>query len=176
MNKGVSDTFEDQEQDTAKRGVPSEIAERAKRTTKMKSVDLDQLVRGESGTRPAVTPAEIEQLVRSQMQQGLVEPDPHSRPTIEAVAFHSTHPQEPHEPTLPVAVSSLEPIARETSPLTITPTPVRPSATTSAPITPQAPPTHVAIPRWLLTVMIVGAIVLIAAAGAFGFAAGRLTL
>ncbi len=166
MSKGVSETFEENEQDTAKRGVPRELVERATRTTKMKSVDLEELVRTQSGTRPAVTASDIENHVRSHIESGLVEPDPHSRPTIEAVAFHKTHVHEPAaiERTLPV-VASVASASHETPSEINAPSVVSPSSRA-----------HVSIPRWVLTMMIVGTMILIAAAGAFGFMAGRFTL
>jgi hypothetical protein len=182
MNKGVSETFEEHEQDTAKRGVPKDLVERAMRTTKMKQVDLEQLVRTASGTRPVVTDDAIEQHVRSQLQNAhdpasaLAETsatmpisssdeDPHARPTIEAVAFHKTHVQAPAREPVAVAPS---PTSREA--------PSREMTSARAMRRPPASMTHVSIPRWLLTAMILGTMMLVAAAGAFGFAAGRFTL
>lgn len=192
MSKGISETFDDHEQDTAKRGVSQEIVERARRTTKMQKVDLDA-IRTESGTRLIVPPSEIEQHARSRTQSASPpdedtaretmpgaspwEPDPHSRPTIEAVAFHATHVRtslidppglsvaSSPEATAPLASSFTSPAVSEQ------PTPALPSSGEAHP-TP-SPSTHMTIPRRLLAAIVIGTMFLIAAAGAFGFALGR---
>ncbi len=187
MSKGISETFDEHESDTARRGYPKEIVERATRTTKMRSVDLEQLVRSESGTRPVVSADDIERHVRERMEgafQGTEGPqrmtvpippsgtdeDPHSRPTMELGVFGAVAAESSPAATLAEPEGSARGRGADTLALTSRETPV-----SYAHATPSKERRHVSVPRWLLTVMILGAMTLIAAAGAVGFAAGRLS-
>lgn len=183
MSKGVSETFDEHEQDTAQRGYPKQLVERATRTTKMNKVDLERLVRTESGTRPAVSPDDIDRHVRERMEGALsdeprratmpipipapaAEDDAHSRPTIEASIFKpvaSTDTATTAPPPALAPTASTPPLSRET-----------PAAMVAPVARPNEKASHVSVPRWLFTLLIVGSVALAAAAGALGFVAGRL--
>jgi hypothetical protein len=192
VKKGVSETFDEHEQDTARRAYTKELVEGASRTAQMPKLDLDALRAG-SGTRPAVGPDAIERHMRERMDRELgpppqnenavgpssegngsidIEPDPHSRPTIEACAFAtalssgaiplSSPPPRVSGviPSAPNAIAS--PYATST-----------PSAIAFAPVTPEPVARLTPVAKWAVAAAIVGVVFLVSAASTVGFFLGR---
>jgi len=198
VGKGVSEKFDENEADTARRAYSREIVERAKRTARMEKVDLERMLRTESGTRPAIgreliaqheresnvvstsagegslwEPAALERHVRAQMQNALEPSSSVPTPLIPA----------------PAAVPDIDPHSRPTieafRPIPLDPELVAPSSQEAAAESALAEPApapvpapverrgYVSIPRWLLTVGILLVVMLVVAAGAVGFVLGR---
>jgi hypothetical protein len=171
VNKGVSETFDEHEHDTARRAYPQEMVDGSKRTTKMAKLDLNEL-RTESGTRPVITHDAIERHVREKMEGALVDrssgvtEDPHSRPTIEAGmlgAIPASHTNEwASTPAQFEPPASFEPMGRISA---SRPTPL--SATMSMP----SPERSIA--GWVVAVILIGLVFMLSAAGVVGFVLGR---
>ncbi|MDF2695202.1 MAG: hypothetical protein K0S65_3585 [Labilithrix sp.] len=161
MNKGVSETFDEHEHDTAPRAYPQEVLDGTKRTTKMARLDLNELRTG-SGTRPVLTHDAIERHVREKMEDALaprtshvtsIVEDPHSRPTIEAG------------------------MAGIFDPIPVTHATDWTSSSTEAPTEPVAPASASrpvkSISGWVVAVILFGLVLMLSAAGSVGFVLGR---
>ena len=145
MSKGISERFDEHERDTAPRGYPRPL-EDTKKTTKMPAVDVDAMLRTESGTRAVVTPDAIEQHLRGRLDGGFTE-DPHARPTIDVGIF----PERMTPPAVPDAATT---VSRSTGSLRA------------------APPRSRA---WVAFFVFVGVVCFAVAAGSIGFVFGRLS-
>lgn len=62
-----SETFTEHEVDTAQRGYPAEIVEGTKRTARMPRVELDEILKTKSGTRPVTSSDEIAEHMRDRL-------------------------------------------------------------------------------------------------------------
>jgi hypothetical protein len=213
VSKGVSETFDEHEQDTARRSYSKEIVDSARRTATMPAVNL-QNVRRESGTQAAVTGREVEATeaaidrhVRERMEQALgpnpvesrlgpptpyppttapptislsaappsVE-DPHARPTMQAVVMAVPIDHVLAPASFGVATPNVDDPATNAS--RPTPAPLAVASSTSSPelrtaevSSVEAAPSkrELSIPRWVLTLAMVGVLALVAAAVATGF-------
>ena len=180
MSKGVSETFDEHEQDTARRAYPSEIVDGTKRTAKMPSFDLNQL-RSESGTRPALTHDAIERHIQEKMENALAEVertsdtaevDPHSRPTVDAGVFGAM-PQKNEGEWSP------DSLAASTAPGPLEPANLRePEARTGPLAAPVAMTSsiHASVPAWVVGFIVFGLVFLVSAAGSVGYVLGRRSL
>jgi hypothetical protein len=199
VKRGVSETFDEHEQDTARRAYPKEVVDSAKRTTEIAKFDLARALQTESGTRPAVSKDGLERRARElQMQREMREAidrhvrenidvafspvrgdassdeDPHSRPTIEAGVFHALVPVRETESS--GRASMTQPLAEATALRSETPpTEARVSAVNSiAPSAPRAVAEAVApLPRRWTIALALFVVLLVSAAGAAGFVFGR---
>jgi hypothetical protein len=168
-------------------------AEDTKRTAKIPKVDLETILRTESGTQRAISPDAItrhveektlENHLRAQMEDafavvidqnaaGEEQPlDPHSRPTMEAV------PKALSVGTAPVPAVAWPPLAEPTPPAPATPAALPPRvALAPRPVAAvvRAPSATPSIPRWVIPAMVFSLVVLLSTAGSIGFFLGRLT-
>jgi hypothetical protein len=173
VKKGVSETFDEHEQDTARRAYSRELVEGAKRTTQMQKFDPEAALRTESGTRPALNPDAIERHVRERMEDAIsavervsgTEADPHSRPTIEAGVFKAIQADNDGAEWSPPPMAA--PSAAALSAITPVPVP--------APPVPHASVRPASVPAWAIAVAVSGVLFLISAAGTVGFFLGRRT-
>ncbi len=175
--------FDEHERDTAQRAYPKEIVDSsrgeeessripprkydAQATTKMARVDLDTILRKESGTRPAVTREDIERA----MQRGVALEDPHARATVTAVPRSV---MEAAEPPPAVAVELLQP----------TPTPLReatppgvelPIAVRAYALVEEPRPVSPRLPRWVVPLVALAVGIVVSLAFASGFILGRVS-
>lgn len=159
MKKGAEASFPEHEADTAQRAYPAladaEHREHGdpdpgKRTTKMAAFDLDNILRTESGTRPAISPDMIEERAREKLAAS----DPLSRlagefghqdlvPNVEKGPFHPIAGVEVQQeslatPAMAFPITALPELAKPTTPPTVTPSPITSLAPRSAPEPPRA--------------------------------------
>lgn len=185
MKRGVSESFDEHEIDTAQRAYSKEMVEGAKRTTKMAAFNPDT-PRTESGTRPILANAAIEQHVREKIEHTFaeslerstasiehvpIEQDPHSRPTIEAGFLTTTSSSLPPRFDLtPLPLAEVD-VVVEPPPASTgvapreTPTAVAPTSSALA---------AASVPSWAIAVALFGLVLLVTAAGTIGFFLGRL--
>ena len=194
MKKGA-EAFPEHEADTAQRAYPA-LADAAehrehgdpdpgKRTTKMAAFDLDNILRTESGTRPAISPDMIEERAREKLAAS----DPLSRvvPNVEKGPFHPIADVEVQQeslatPAMAFPITALPELAKPTTPPAITPSPVASLAPRSAPEPPRtslAPPysTHafrptVTMSRGAFVFGVLLVLVLIGSVGVIGYELG----
>lgn len=117
-----AETFTEHEVDTAQRGYPAEIVEGTKRTARMPRVELDEILKTKSGTRPLTSSDEIAEHVRdrlSSIKTPFVELSPQSlEPAPSSTVAESLAMSAPRAPSL--AAPSLAPTRRSSGLLVAT--------------------------------------------------------
>jgi hypothetical protein len=177
VSKGVSEKFDEQEHDTARRDYPEEIVDGSRRTMKMSAIDLDGL-RTQSGTRPALGPEAIDRHVRDRMDVAFAahlptsgfEEDAHSRPTIEAGVLGAIPGSHDAAFVVSSAIGATAVPPRDPFAPPSRPTPL--SAVFSEPYALE-PRRSSSIAGWVVAAVIVGVLMMVSAAGAVGFVLGR---
>lgn len=175
MGKGVSETFNEHEQDTAPRGYDQGMVESAKRTAKISRAEIEEALRTESGMREAVTREEIARHVES-----MGEVDAHSRPTIDvfrpvlamSAEVNTPSPSSPALATAPMPAWSpvSTPVAHGVAEPTSSATALVDSHERISPApTPLPAPRAVILSRGALITIVTIAILLLTAASATGF-------
>lgn len=194
MGKGVSEKFDENEADTARRAYSREIVERSKRTAKMERFDLETMLRTESGTRPAIGREMIAQHERESnvtstgaVDGSLWEPAALERHVRERIkdALEPSRAPTPLIPA-PAPVPDVDPHSRPTIEA-FRPIPLDPELAAPAPAPEEKAPAepapapaerrgYVSVPRWLLTLVLLTSVMLVLAAGGAGFVLGRRSL
>lgn len=118
----AAETFTEHEVDTAQRGYPAEIVEGTKRTARMPRVELDQILKTKSGTRPVASSEDIEGHLRDRLSSiatPFVELIPQSlEPAPSSTVAESLAMSAPRAPS--VAAPSLVPARRSSGLLVAT--------------------------------------------------------